>query len=164
MKAENICVMTDSDPIARSPTLSQAPGSPWRTWCVLVVVSFGLYACTANRGAQWQDSGVHLLRVVTHEAVNPLGLALSHPLHHWLSRTAVALDVLEPSFVMTLVSGLAAAIAQGVRKPERKLSPEGDPAGVAAFLRAVDTAALHRELDRRHALEIVFEHREQQRL
>ena len=111
MKAENICVMTDSDPIARSPTLSQAPGSPWRTWCVLVIVSFGLYACTANRGAQWQDSGIHLLRVVTHEAVNPLGLALSHPLHHWLSRTAVAFDVLEPSFVMTLVSGLAAAIA-----------------------------------------------------
>jgi len=79
-------------------------------WFALFTAGFALYAATANRGAQWQDSGNHILRVLTHEPVNPLGLALSHPLHHWLGRFAVSLNLLEPCFAITLVSALAAAI------------------------------------------------------
>ena len=69
-----------------------------------------LYAVTCSRSIQWQDSGYHILRVVTGEVVNPLGLALSHPLHHWLGRAFVYLLPLEPAFAVTLVSALAAAI------------------------------------------------------
>jgi hypothetical protein len=80
-------------------------------WFALFTAGFALYAATANRGAQWQDSGNHILRIVTQEPVNPLGLALSHPLHHWLGRFAVSLNLFEPCFAVTLVSTLAAAIA-----------------------------------------------------
>ena len=88
-----------------------SPPPPWRGWLILFILFLALFAATANRGAQWQDSGVHILRVVTGEAVNPRGLALSHPLHHWIARLAVSLDVVEPAFAVTLISALAGALA-----------------------------------------------------
>ncbi len=79
---------------------------------LIAFVAFGvLYALTANRGAQWQDSGYHILRALTGEVRNPLGLALSHPLHHWLARLALWLDFTEPCHAVTLVSSFAAAVA-----------------------------------------------------
>lgn len=98
-----------------SPALPSADhGAKTRTVCVawfaLFIASLALYAATANRGAQWQDSGNHILRVVTRQSVNPLGLALSHPLHHWLGRFAVSFNLFQPCFAVTLVSALAAAI------------------------------------------------------
>lgn len=87
---------------------------PWRTlqgWSLCFLASLTLYALTAKRGAQWQDYGYHILRVVTHEALNPLGLALSHPLHHWIGRFAVSLNLTEPCLAVTLISSLAGAIA-----------------------------------------------------
>jgi len=60
-------------------------------------------------------------------------------------------------------AGLTRDIAEGIRKPDRSASVVLDPAGVEAFLRSVDTAALTRELDRRAALEIVAEHRDELR-
>jgi hypothetical protein len=75
------------------------------------VAAFAIYAATANRGAQWQDSGSHILRAVTGELHHPLGLALTHPLHHWLGRLAVWVDILEPCFAVTLLSALAGAAA-----------------------------------------------------
>jgi hypothetical protein len=54
---------------------------------------------------------------------------------------------------------LVSEIAEGVRHPDRAYVSADDPAGVEVFLRAVDTAALKRELDRRAALEIAHEHR-----
>lgn len=85
--------------------------SLWAGWLAVFAAAFALYALTANRGAQWQDSGAHILRVVVGEAVHPLGLALSHPLHHWLGRFVISWDVLEPCFAITLISALAAAVA-----------------------------------------------------
>jgi hypothetical protein len=43
--------------------------------------------------------------------MNPLGLALIHPLHYWLSRLAVRLDLLEPAYAVTLISSLGGAVA-----------------------------------------------------
>ena len=54
----------------------------FRGWITLFALFFVLFAATANRGAQWQDSGFHILRVVTGQSLNPLGLALSHPLQN----------------------------------------------------------------------------------
>ncbi|UCC29043.1 MAG: DUF2723 domain-containing protein [Phycisphaerales bacterium] len=97
-------------PVA-GPASRAGPPSPWPGWLGIFVVVLALYAATANRGAQWQDSGSHILRVVTSESVHPLGLALSHPLHHWLGRLVVSFGLLEPCFAITLLSALAAAVA-----------------------------------------------------
>lgn len=80
-------------------------------WVICFVFALTLYVATANHGPQWQDSGHHMLRIVTGESINPLGLALTHPLHHWVGRFAVALDLVEPAFAVTLISALAAACA-----------------------------------------------------
>ena len=72
--------------------------------------SLALYALTCNRHIQWQDSGYHILRVVTGEIVNPKGLALSPPLHQWLARGLVQVLPLEPAFAVTLLSSIAAAV------------------------------------------------------
>ena len=70
-----------------------------------------LYALTAQRGAQWQDSGMHILRAVTGDLYGAHGLALVHPLHHWLARLACLIDFVEPSFAITLISSAAGAVA-----------------------------------------------------
>ena len=70
-----------------------------------------VYVATANRGIQWQDSGLHILRVVERQPANPLGLALSHPLHHWMARMFFGSGMFEASFAVTLVSAIAGAAA-----------------------------------------------------
>ena len=101
--------------VTRSPSPpaadSHSSASPWPGWLIVCVVSFVLYASTASRGIQWQDSGAHILRIVTAEPVNPRGLALSHPLHHWLGRLAVLPDLLDSCLAITLISALAGAVA-----------------------------------------------------
>lgn len=84
---------------------------PARCWLLTFALALPLYALTADRGPQWQDSGYQQLRIVTQQVEHPLGLALAHPLHHYLGRAAVAILPIEPAFAITLVSSLAAAIA-----------------------------------------------------
>ncbi len=92
-----------------SSTVSAKTSSGFLGWVTCFAIAFALYALTANRGAQWQDSGYFILRTVTGESVNPLGLALTHPLHYWLCRFAASLHFGEPALAVTLVSSLAAA-------------------------------------------------------
>jgi hypothetical protein len=80
-------------------------------WIALFLGCAVFYGLTANRGAQWQDSGFHVLRAITGDVLNPLGLALSHPLHHWLARLAVWSSIGEPSATITFISALAGALA-----------------------------------------------------
>ena len=80
-------------------------------WLICFILALVLYAATANRGAQWQDPGYHILRAVTGQLAHPLGLALTHPLHHWLGRLAVLPGWGEPAFAVTLVSACFAALA-----------------------------------------------------
>lgn len=101
--------MLDSTPPA---AMSSRPARPTLgTWPVLFLASFAVYALTANRGAQWQDAGMFILRVVTGDLVGDYGLALSHPLHYWLGRLVVLPDLLEPAHAVTLISSLGAALA-----------------------------------------------------
>ncbi len=93
-----------------APDTRRSPPALWRDWLAVFVAALALYAVTANRGAQWQDSGHHILRIVTGEATNPLGLALSHPLHHFIGRALAGLPFIEPCFSITLISAFAAAV------------------------------------------------------
>jgi len=79
-------------------------------YAAVLVAGAGLYLATAARGAQWQDSGEFILRVLDHDWIGRLGLALSHPIHHGLGRLAVAVMPTEPAFAVTTVSALAAAL------------------------------------------------------
>ncbi|MGB0715468.1 MAG: hypothetical protein ACPGXK_06300, partial [Phycisphaerae bacterium] len=61
----------------------------WDGWrLVLPVFCFAaiLYVATAARGIQWQDRGAFVMRVLENKPLNELGLALSHPLHFYISR------------------------------------------------------------------------------
>lgn len=80
-------------------------------WAMVFIPAMLLFAATANRGPQWQDSGDIILRTWRGELHNFLGLALVHPLHYWLGRAALRLTFLEPAFAITLVSSLGAALA-----------------------------------------------------
>ena len=83
----------------------------WAVWCAVFLLAAVLFIATANRGAQWQDSGWQQLRIVRGELVHPRGLVLSHPLQYHLGRAAIRLRCLEPAFAITLLSCVAAAVA-----------------------------------------------------
>lgn len=80
-------------------------------WCAVFLVAAVLFIATANRGAQWQDSGWQQLRIVRGELIHRGGLVLSHPLQYHLGRAAIRLRCLEPAFAITLLSCVAAAVA-----------------------------------------------------
>lgn len=82
----------------------------WQSWLLVFLLSCSLYAATANRGIQWQDSGYRVLRVITHDLLGHLGLALSHPLHYWLARLVTLPHWHNPALVITLLSSLFAAV------------------------------------------------------
>lgn len=113
-------------------------GKSWPGWLVLFVGAFLLYALTANRGPQWQDSGQHILRIMDGRLIHPLGLALSHPLHYWLGRAAIAITPFEPCLAITLLSSLAGAIAvANVFGCVRTLTGDASAALLAALMLAV---------------------------
>jgi hypothetical protein len=83
-----------------------------RIWLTAFAAALLLYAATAHRGAQSQDSGWQQVRIVTGEVWHQNGLVLTHPLHHYLGRAIVRLlPFIEPALAITLISALAAAIA-----------------------------------------------------
>jgi len=97
-----------------SPEEVPSPSETMRrrtTWCCAFAVALIVYAGTANPGPQSQDSGWQQYRIVTRQLDHPAGLALCHPLHHYLGRAAVKVGFLEPAYAITLVSSVAAAVA-----------------------------------------------------
>lgn len=100
-----------STPITAAAPTELSVRSRWRGWFMMFIGAVLIYGLTANRGAQWQDSGEHIWRIVSGELINVRGLALSHPLHYWLGRFAIAPGWVEPCYAITLVSALAGALA-----------------------------------------------------
>ena len=94
-----------------APRIAHASALSLRGWLAVFALALAVYALTANRGVQWQDSGSHILRAVTGDLYGSRGLALVHPLHHWLARCAVVLNLWEPCLAITLISSVAAAVA-----------------------------------------------------
>lgn len=93
------------------PVSLRRPARPWVGWLVAFAAALALYASTASRGPQWQDFGVYMMRIITGELDNPRGLALTHPLHHWLGRLVVLPGWSNPAYAITLVSAFGAALA-----------------------------------------------------
>ena len=86
----------------------------WLVGLATGLAALVLYALTAARGAEWQDSGFHQYRIITGQLEHPLGLALSHPLHYWLGRFACAIPGGDPLLRINLVSALCGAVGIGV--------------------------------------------------
>jgi hypothetical protein len=84
-------------------------GGGIRPWAAVFAGALALYALTCARVIQWQDPGHFVLRIVTGDLRGELGLALSHPLHHWLGRAATSTVPIEPAWAVALVSALAGA-------------------------------------------------------
>lgn len=104
--------MSEPHDLMQQPGASPTPDADWRVcWAIAFVVAGVLYTATANRGAQWQDSGIQQVRIVTGEIANSRGLALVHPVHYYLGRAFLHLPVSEPAFAITLVSAVCGALA-----------------------------------------------------
>ncbi|GMV97384.1 MAG: hypothetical protein AMXMBFR83_17420 [Phycisphaerae bacterium] len=103
--------MTDTATMSMDPAGEPLRRLVWPVWLAVFAAALALYGLTANRGAQWQDSGEISLRIYRGELLNPRGLALTHPLHFWAGRLAIRATGLEPVFAITLVSALAGALA-----------------------------------------------------
>lgn len=88
--------------------------SPALIGVIAGLATLTLYAATCARGPEWQDSGLHQLRIVVGQIENPMGLALSHPLHYYLGRAMLALPFGDPLFKLNLLSGICGAIGVGV--------------------------------------------------
>ncbi len=74
-----------------------------------------LYVLTCAPSLEWQDSGMHQYRILTGQVENPLGLALSHPLHHWIGRAVVALVPVDRRiYALNLISAVCGGAAIGL--------------------------------------------------
>ncbi len=82
-------------------------------WLLVFLVALAMYGATASRGVQWQDSGDLIREITIGRVINPMGLALSHPVHHWLATglSAALSPFMEPAWAITLVSALGGALA-----------------------------------------------------
>lgn len=81
-----------------------------KAWFVVFFCAAALYLPTCARVIQWQDPGHFVMRIVSDDLRGELGLALSHPLHHWLGKAAVTILPIEPAWAVALVSALCGAI------------------------------------------------------
>lgn len=114
--------------------------SPVRIGVAAFAAALALYLATCSRGVNWQDSGMHQYRILTGMLENPLGLALSHPLHYWLGRAALAVPVGEPALRFNALSALFGAAGVGVLAGLLCLLTQ---CGAAALLGAAATGLSH---------------------
>lgn len=95
-----------------TPDLQRSPPlNVHKVWWIAFAAAGLLFIATASRGAQWQDSGLHQVRIITDDITNPFGIATSHPLHFYLGRLFYASLPIEPGFAISILSAVAAAIA-----------------------------------------------------
>ena len=72
---------------------------------LLVLIAAGiLYTLSVAPGVLWQDSGMAQIRVVQHDYVGRLGLALAHPLYYLIAQGFQWLPFRESAFKTNLVS------------------------------------------------------------
>ncbi len=121
-----------------------------RVWLAAFFCALVLYWLTASRVVQWQDSGWQQCRIASGELLHPDGLALVHPIQHWLGRLFALVLPVEPAFAATLVSVVAAAVAVAniaatVRNHCAALIPVVASAGAYALAHTIWQEATHTE-------------------
>jgi hypothetical protein len=104
------------------------------------LAAFVLYVVTLSPGVEWQDSGVHQYRIIVGVLENPLGLALTHPLHYWLGRAALWIPFGEPTWRLNLLSAFAGASAVGLLAA---LAAQLTRRNAAALVAAASLAVAH---------------------
>ncbi len=107
--------------------------SPLIVASLAFILSLGLYALTASRGVEWQDSGFHQYRIISGQLEHPLGLALAHPLHFWCGRAALAVPYGDPFWRLNLLSALCGALGvAGVATLTATMTRSAAASGIAA--------------------------------
>jgi len=99
--------------IAKTPIshAERRPGWPaGKVYFLVLLCGLALYGATAQRGAAWQDSGIHQSRVLHSRYTNPWGLALAHPLYIAMCQPLKLLGVANLPTCMNLLSGVGMAV------------------------------------------------------
>jgi hypothetical protein len=81
-----------------------------KAYCLVLLCGLALYWSTAQRGPDWQDSGIHVWRVLHNQYTNPLGLALAHPLYIAMCQLLKLFGVAHLALCMNLLSGVGMAV------------------------------------------------------
>jgi hypothetical protein len=89
----------------------QRPRATVLLWVVVFAAGAVLYVATAQRGANWQDSGTRQWRMLTGEYDDPLGLALVHPLYLAIGQAVAAVPIGSVLGRMNALSAVAMAAA-----------------------------------------------------
>ena len=122
--------------IASNPTRHRTAGprfSAPKVYALVLLAGLSLYWATAQRGAAWQDSGVHQMRVLDAEYENEWGLALAHPLYIAMCQPLRILGEANVPTAMHLLSGVGMAITlANVYLLGRWLTRRNAPAVLAA--------------------------------
>jgi len=79
-----------------------------REYLLAIVLAAALYYLSVAPGVLWQDSGMAQLRVLNHDYVGQLGLALAHPLFYLVAQVFQFLPFHDSAFKTNLVSATAA--------------------------------------------------------
>ena len=94
----------------QTPVESAGANTSGRDYLLVLGISLVFYFICAAPGVLWQDSGMAQIRVLQHDVVGRLGLALSHPLYYL---TAIGFQILpfsESAFKTNLVSVVFGAL------------------------------------------------------
>jgi hypothetical protein len=82
----------------------------WMEYLAVLAAAGILYVATVAPGPLWQDNGMAQVRVLEHDYVGQLGLALAHPLFYLIAQAFQWLPFSESAFKTNLVSAVCAAL------------------------------------------------------
>ncbi|MCL2330065.1 MAG: DUF2723 domain-containing protein [Phycisphaerae bacterium] len=99
------------DTTISSATTTQPSFRIGRTYLIVLVGSLIFYIATVAPGVIWQDGGRFQVRTLRHDLYDGSeGLALSHPLHHLLTRAFQWLPIGDSAYRTNLVSAVFGAL------------------------------------------------------
>lgn len=81
-----------------------------REYTLVLAAALVFYVICAAPGVLWQDSGLAQVRVLEHDLIGTLGLALSHALYYLLAIAFQSLPLSESAFKTNLVSAVFGAV------------------------------------------------------
>ena len=80
-------------------------------YSIVLVLAAILYVASAAPGILWQDSGMYQYRVLHNDVRGNLGLALAHPLYHFIGIGLKYIPFGDLAYKVNLISAVSASIA-----------------------------------------------------